>query len=213
MFQHRALRRPVWMLCSLCLALALTMSGVAAPQDYSTTTQHESPVKKRGKALVDFRDREAHVVVAYYYSQRNNDSRWLYFQSGVTTREDTVIHRDDITLRTPQGKVITLASQNRIADETDHIQQLLNNAKPVSHDIRSYFTLQNQFEDMQLFRLPFGPVIHNSFVVDRERVALGPLFFESPTGTWASGTYTLVVRHKNGSAELPIELGGSGRED
>jgi len=57
-----------------------------------------------------------------------------------------------------------------------------------------------------MFRLPFGPVVHNEFIVDRDRIAVGPLFFESPTGAWEKGTYALVVRHKNGTAELPINL-------
>jgi len=37
-------------------------------------------------------------------------------------------------------------------------------------------------------------------------VAVGPLFFEAPTGAWESGTYALVVRHRKGTAELPITL-------
>ena len=59
---------------------------------------------------------------------------------------------------------------------------------------------------MRLFTLPFGPVVHDSFVVDRDRVAVGPLFFESPTGAWEDGTYALIVRHGEGTAELPIRL-------
>ena len=65
---------------------------------------------------------------------------------------------------------------------------------------------QDRVEDMQMFRLPFGPVVHNEFIVDRDRIAVGPLFFESPTGAWEKGTYALVVRHKDGTAELPITL-------
>ena len=196
MFQLRTLRLPAWIL--FCSTLAL-----AAP---TAIAQQDSPVKKRGKAAVEYRDKDIHVVAAYYYSQRNHDIPWLYFESGLTTRDETVIHRDEIILRTPQGQDIALASQKRVGDETKDIQRLLNNAKPVTHDIGSYFKQQGRFEDMQLFRLPFGRIIHDEFIVDRERVAVGPLFFESPTGTWASGTYTLVVRHEKGTAELPVEL-------
>ena len=205
MFQLRNLRIPVWVLC--CAALGVGAPQVTAQHDSTqVTAQHDSPVKKRGKAAIEYRDKDIQVVAAYYYSQRNHDIPWLYFESGLTTRDESVIHRKEITLRTPQGQDIPLASQKRVGDDTDHIQQLLNNAKPVSHDIRSYFTQQNRFEDMQLFRLPFGRIIHDEFIVDREHVAVGPLFFESEAGTWPSGTYTLVVRHKTGTAELPVEL-------
>jgi hypothetical protein len=43
-------------------------------------------------------------------------------------------------------------------------------------------------------------------VVDVHRVVVGELFFESPTGLWEDGTYSLIVRHEQGQAELPIEL-------
>jgi hypothetical protein len=59
---------------------------------------------------------------------------------------------------------------------------------------------------MNLFTLPFGPVVHDDFVVDAHRVAVGPLFFESPTGAWEDGTYALIVRHEKGTAQLPIHL-------
>jgi hypothetical protein len=59
---------------------------------------------------------------------------------------------------------------------------------------------------MNLFTLPFGDVVHDSFVVDQNRVAAGRLFFESPTGAWTDGTYALIVHHDDGTAEVPIVL-------
>ena len=111
-----------------------------------------------------------------------------------------------MTLRTPEGREIKLATQTRIGEDVVRIEQLLQNARVVSHDVPSYFTQRDRIEGMRLFRLPFGPVVHNDFVTDHHRVAVGPLFFESPTGRWEKGTYALVVRHAKGTAELPILL-------
>jgi hypothetical protein len=86
-------------------------------------------------------------------------------------------------------------------------------ARVQSHDVVSYFNQRDRIEDMQLFRLPFGPVVHNEFVVDRDRLAVGPLFFESPTGAWERGTFALIVRHEKGTAELPIHLEESEQHD
>jgi len=195
MFQHRR-KALLWL--TICAAIALTVPPLIA--------QEAKPYHKLGRAAVEYRDKASHVVAAYYYSQRNHDYRWLYIQSGVTTRDNNVIRRDAIVLRTPQGREIPLATQRRVAEDTNSVEQLLQNASVVSHEIRSYFLQQNRFEEMRLFRLPFGNVVSDSFVVDRDRVALGPLFFESPTGAWEDGTYTLVVRHEKGTAELPITL-------
>ena len=195
MYQHRR-RTLLWW--TLGAAIGLTVPPL--------TAQESLPYNKLGRAAVEYRDKAIHVVAAYYYSQRNHDYRWLYIQSGVTTRDDNVIHRDAIVLRTPQGREIPLATQRRVGEDINRVENLLQNASVVSHDVRSYFTQQRWSEEMQLFRLPFGNVVSNSFIADRDRVALGPLFFESPTGAWEDGRYTLVVRHEKGAAELPITL-------
>ncbi len=58
-------------------------------------------------------------------------------------------------------------------------------------------------EDLGIFGLPQGL---QEFVVDQHRVVWGDLFFESPTGLWDPGTYTLVIQHEDVRAEVPIEL-------
>ena len=196
MFRYRSRALPVWI---VCCAVAL-----AAP--HLIAQEVSSSVKKRGNAVVEYRDKDIQVVAAYNHSQRTHESRWLYIQAGLTTRDETIFKRDAISLRTPDGRTIPLATQRELGEDTKRIEQLLQNAKPVSHDIPSYFTSTSRTEDMQLFRLPFGRVVHDEFIVDRDRLAIGPLFFASPTGAWENGTYALVVRHKNGVAELPIAL-------
>ena len=124
--------------------------------------------------------------------------------AGVSTTDVTTIHRNAIVLRTPQGREIPLASQRRIGEDVPRIRQLLQNAQILSHNVASYFTQRDRTESMRLFTLPFGGVVHDDFVVDAHRVAVGPLFFESPTGAWGEGTYALIVRHSKGVAELPI---------
>ena len=188
-----------WAVC--CAALVLAGSHLSAQKEFSSATN-----KKLGQAAVQFKDKAAHVVAAYYYSQRNHDSRWIVIQSALSTTKESIIHREDIVLRTPQGRDIPLATQTRVGEEVVKVEQLLQNANVQSHNVTAYFPQQDRFEDMQMFRLPFGPVVHNEFIVDRDRVAVGSLFFESPTGAWEKGTYTLVVKHKNGTAELPIIL-------
>ena len=102
--------------------------------------------------------------------------------------------------------MVALATQRQVGDDTKRVEQLLQNASSVSHDVPSYFRSHTYTEDMQLFRLPFGRVVHDEFIVGREFLSVGPFFFRSPTGAWEDGTYALVVRHKDGVAELPIAL-------
>lgn len=184
----------------LCAAMALAPLTLAAQEEFSSANRN------RGRAAVEYRDADAHIVAAYYYSQRNHESRWLMIEAGVSTRDSNTIERSAIALRTPDGREIQLATQRRVGEDTSRITQLLQNASTLGHNVASYFVERDRIEDMRFFTLPFGPVVHDSFVVDRHRVAVGPLFFESPTGAWERGTYALIVRHSKGTAELPIHL-------
>ena len=193
--RQRALR---WALCALALTLA--QQSLPAQEEFSDAN------RQRGRAAVEYRDADAHIVAAYYYSQRNHESRWLMIEAGVSTTESVTVERSAIALRTPEGREIPLATQRRVGEDVARIEQLLQNARVLSHNVASYFTQRDRIENMDLFTLPFGPVVHDSFVVDRNRVAVGPLFFEAPTGAWEKGTYALIVRHSKGTAALPIHL-------
>jgi hypothetical protein len=176
------------------------MGTALAQEEFSSAN------RQRGRAAVEFRDSDIHVVAAYYYSQRNHDSRWLLIESGVSANDSITIARTAIALRTPQGREIPLATQRRIGEDVNRIEQLLQNAGVLSHNVASYFTQRDRIESMRLFTLPFGGVVHDEFVTDRHHVAVGPLFFEAPTGAWERGTYALIVRHSKGIAQLPIHL-------
>jgi HAMP domain-containing protein len=121
----------VWVLAGAMLALA--GPHLVAQQEFSSAN------KKRGKAVVEYRDKAAHVVAAYNYSQRNHDSHWIVIQVALSTRKETTIQCQEIALRTPQGREIPLATQTRIGEVVKRVEQLLQNAKVQAHDVASYF--------------------------------------------------------------------------
>ncbi len=184
------------------VALVLTLGGLelAAQKEFSPAN------RTRGRAAVEYRDTDIQAVAAYYYSQRHHDSRWLMIEAAVSTTHDAVIKRSDIVLVAPDGREIPLATQEQVGADVTRIQALLQNASTENHEVVSYFTQRDRIESMNLFTLPFGDVVHDSFVIDRDRVAVGRLFFASPTGAWERGTYALVIRHSKSAAEMPIHL-------
>jgi hypothetical protein len=178
----------------------VTGTLVRAQQDFSPAN-HD-----RGRAAVEYRDQDAHIVAAYYYSQRHHESRWIVIDAVLSTEKRSLVPREAFALRTPGGREIPLATQRRVGEDTVNVEKLLRNASVEGHDLLSYFTQRDRTYGMRLFTFPFGGVVHDDFTVDRNEVAAGPLFFESPTGAWEDGTYALIVRHPQGVAELPIRL-------
>lgn len=199
-------RRSRMFVASGVFAVALVGAIAAHGATLSGQEEFSSANRQVGKAAVEFTDPDIHIVAAYYYSQRNHDSRWLMIETAVSAKQPSTIHRKAMTLRTPEGREIPLATQQRVGEDVNRIQQLLQNAKAVSHNVASYFNQRDRAEPMNLFRLPFGNVVSDDIAVNRDRVSVGPLFFESPTGAWAKGTYALIIRHSKGVAQLPIIL-------
>jgi hypothetical protein len=182
------------------VALALGGLDLAAQKEFSSAN------RSLGRAAVEYKDPHVQAVAAYYYSQRNHDSRWLMIEAALSTTAEQTFKRSDISLITPEGREVPLATQKMVGDDSNRISALLQNSRVLDHDVLSYFRQSDRTESMKLFTLPFGGVVHDSFVVDRDRVAAGRLFFASPTGAWARGTYALVIRHTRGAAEIPINL-------
>jgi hypothetical protein len=189
------------------VGLAVTLMATVAIGT-AVHAQHEfSPHNKdRGRAAVEYTDKDVHIVAAYYYSQRHHDSRWIVIDAALSTEDRDVLPRTAFVLRTPDGREVPLATQSRVGEDTVNVQKLMQNARVEGHDILSYFPQRDHTYSMKFFTFPFGGVVSDNFIVDHNEVATGPLFFEAPTGAWEKGTYALVVHHAKGVAELPIRL-------
>ena len=54
------------------LALLLTLApALSAQRDFSSAN------RERGRAAIEYRDKDIHIVAAYYHSQQHHDSRWI----------------------------------------------------------------------------------------------------------------------------------------
>ena len=143
--------------------------------------------------------------MAYAYSQQNHDSRWLLIETAMSTTRNMTIDRENIAIVTPAGRKVPLATQERFAADVNRVTTLVQNAAVTRHNVLWYFNQRSGRETMRLFALRSGPVLTN-FVTDEHHVAVGDLFFESPTGLWEQGVYSLVVERDGVRAVLPIEL-------
>jgi hypothetical protein len=188
------------------LTLAAFVAAVSAAAVHAQEDNYFPSTKRWGRAAIEYRDPHIQVVAAYYYSQRNHNSRWLLIQSAMTTTRNLVIDRENITLVTPTGeRVITLSSQQRFASDASRIRPVVQSAYNQRHDVLSYFLEKKRIEPMRIFALNSGAV-HTNFVTDKDHVITGDLFFESPTGLWTPGTYSLIIDREGTRAVLPIVL-------
>ena len=121
------------------ILLASTVSTVLAIQRDARTTRELFPnTEDHGRAAVEYIDDQLQVIAAYYYSQRNHDSRWLLIETAITSSGAMTIERDDIQLVRPDGREIPLASQRAFAQDHQRIRPLLQAATTTRHGIGAY---------------------------------------------------------------------------
>lgn len=164
-------------------------------------------VKKIGRALSEYQDKDIQVVAAYYYSQQNHNSAWLLIELGVQAWKAHKLERQNIELITPTGRVVPLATQERWGSQTERNVLLLQQVEPTRHQVGTYFKPTNGVENLRFFTAPAGTGTVLDFAQLRpETLVMGDLVFEAPTRLWDKGTHALVVRYSGGEVMLPIEL-------
>jgi hypothetical protein len=187
--------------------IAALVLSVALGSTLQAQSREFAHVRELGGALVEYNDGATQAVAAYYHSQRNHDSKWLLIELGVMGRRALTLGRDQVQLVTPAGLTLPLASQRQWRDDSGRARTLLQQALPTRHQVKSYFREVNGREELRFFTRPEeGGTTIDSTQVMPEQVVLGDLYFESPTGLWDRGTYTLVIHRPSGQVKLPIDL-------
>ena len=161
--------------------------------------------KRHGKAIVEYRDNDLDVVLAYEYSQKHHDGAWLLVDFGMRSEHRFVIEREHIRLVDADGAWFPVASERHFVEQGMQITSVRQNATIFRRDLNTYLghvprTL------MKFFALPGEGVIITGALVDREHNTIGELYFENPQGEWKEGDYALLIEHPAARVKLPLTL-------
>ena len=190
-------------LAGAILAAGVTLGAAQNPADDNAFPR----TKSYGRATIQYEDDRVKAVAIYDYSQRNHNQPWLLLQFGVAIHERAVIGRESFHLVTPGGRSVPLATQQQFLDDAARIHQFRQNASNFYRAIDSYFPKSAIRDAMRWVALPGEGLVREPVVIPEEQgVAIGDLYFKSPTLRWESGTHRLVFEHEKGHAELPIRL-------
>jgi hypothetical protein len=163
-------------------------------------------VKKLGNAITEFRDPSIQAIVAYEYSHRYHDDKWLMIDAGIRTKDFLKFERMHFSMTMPDGTRIPLASQERFLDAAAVITKIRQNARVWQRELTPYFHGNPDASSFRLFAFPAEGVISGDIVTETYGPALLTLYFESPDPQWKEGSYTLTIDNGKAKAVLPIEL-------
>jgi hypothetical protein len=163
-------------------------------------------VDQVGSAVVRYRGPEVEMVLGYRFAAANLGEDWLILDLAVTgaTGEAVEIDRADISLRTPGGDVIPLATQEEFGKEFRRLEPTIRRSA-VAGDPLDYWAGRMPC-DTQLFTAPGEGVAFDSLTVNDRRICYGKIFFLLPAGVQA-GAYVLVVDLPETTIRVPFKLG------
>ena len=194
---------PVWLAVA-----ALSGIGVAGIR-----ADLESPnVKKMGRTVSRYKDDVLQIVIGYKHAQYHLESRWILLETCISaTRGPAVeIFREDVALIAPDGTRMPMPSQRRMAEGIPDLRRMLLQARVMRDPLAGYFPGCFREERLGFFAVPGEAIVFDQVTVDRDTLAWGDLFFESPKGRFEAGIYTLVVENKFAHVRLPLALGIEG---
>ena len=185
---------------ALLAAVALAGSAAAAPAD--------PPVKRLGKTVVQHKDERVKAILSWRYANQSFDKEpWLLLELAFAAEGRTVnLDREDVSLLTPDGARIPLPGQKRLAEGFRDIRRVVQTAAVSRDPLTGYFNRPTLEQRLPFFSIPGEGIVLDEIGGGHSMLTRGDLYFESPTGAWKPGRYTLVLKNKTMDVELPFDL-------
>ena len=152
--------------------------------------------------VLGYRDCHLEAWAARYYFPDDHDPQWLAIELSLNRKVQQLrgeFRPDDIYIVRPDGARIPLISQRTYRQQRSSMAPLLLQVRGAANRSPGgcFVNRMRFFVDDRTRRL-FADLMAYSCVA-------GYLYFASPTGTWASGSYTLAVDGDIG-LRMPIEI-------
>jgi hypothetical protein len=169
-------------------------------------------VKRLGRTVMRWKDETLQVVIGYRHAQAHLDKKWILLDTylSATGNRPVEVWREDVSLRAPDGTRLPLPTQRRMAEGIPDLRRMLNEAKVQRDPLGGYFPFAVREERLGFFSIPGEDIVFDRVTVNTQTLARGDVYFESPTGTWAPGIYTLVIESRDVHMRLPLALGIEG---
>jgi hypothetical protein len=150
---------------------------------------------------------EGYVILGYRLANMSVGEKWMLLEVGMTVREgvkDYKLTRDKVSLETPDGKKIPMASIEAFrAGDT----RALENREKVQRDSINYFPPSAYHACRIGFfsQLEQRAMSWDEVELSQERACLGRVYFEIPTGI-TYGQHWLDIQFKDSLVRVPFRI-------
>lgn len=184
-----------------------TVSIAAEPGD--------SLVLRKGKTVVQYEDEKAQIDISYRHLDTHRDTEWMLLDFYVRAlgKAGFSIAREDVTLVVPGGNRLNLPTQKKLGEEFKDIRRFRLQVDISRDPLEGYFKGYIRSQPLKFFTIPGEGIVFDEVSVGMVSLVFGDLYFKSPEGKWADGTYKLEIRNKDLDVSIPFDgpRAGSGQ--
>ena len=197
--------------CTLGLLISITAAAgaqqPAAPMPKPPVPDVPELTTLEGEFVRIAYNNEGYVSLGYRTANYSVNQPWMLLEVGITVREKVktqVLKRDAFAVKTPDGKLIPMATEKEYsAADLRGIQMMAN----FTRDSIGYWPTGN----LQGCRLGFFSDVdspapaYDQVELNSQRGCLGRLYFQMPGGV-KTGQHWLVVKFASSTIEVPFRV-------
>jgi len=160
-----------------------------------------------GKFVRAAYNNEGYVILGYQASNRSIGEEWMLLEVGMTVFDNTpdyTLKREAISLETPDGKTIPLAT---VSEQREGNPQAIQQRARVQRDSINYFPPRASRPCAILFFPELGSrtLPYDTVDLTNDRACLGRLYFKIPGGI-AYGQHWLNVKFEKTTVRTPFRI-------
>lgn len=199
------------MFVGLLLVLATTIggAGVALAQAPAVTPPQPTVPEVfsiQGQFVRVAYNNEGYATLGYRIANQEVGNEWMMLDVGITLRDgtkDQTLTRAALTVTTPDGKKVPLASQEEFM-KAGYLRALTERAK-MSRDSINYFPAGVSRPCALRFFAPAGKVAYDQVSMDSQQACVGQLFFKIPGGI-QTGQHWLNIQFAGSEVQVPFRI-------
>lgn len=203
-------KRPLLRIPLALAAVRAASFGAAAMLAVSTIAFAAEPgdslVLRKGKTIVQYEDEKAQIDISYRHLDTHRDTEWMlldFYVRALGTKSFSIA-REDVTLVVPGGDRLNLPTQKKLGEEFKDIRRFRLQVDISRDPLEGYFKGYVRSQPLKFFTIPGEGIVFDEVSVGNASLVFGDLYFKSPTGTWADGTYKLEIRNKDLDVSIPF---------
>ena len=203
--------QPFCMIVAAAVLLTTIGFGGVSSADDETPQQAGEKTGVEGQFVRVAETDEGWVVLGYRIANESVKEEWMLLDVGMTVLagvKSQKITRDQITLVTPDRKVIALPSPEEYGKARASLEAMTERANMRSESIGYFPPGANQPCRIGFFSDPTKPMqglAYDEVSLNSQRACVGRLYFHVPGGI-QYGNYNLDVQFANGVVRVPMKI-------